>query len=61
MVDVKAERKKLGLTQKQVSELSGITRAMVGHIETGTANISVKIAKRYEKIFGIPWYNFFEN
>ncbi|SHJ64582.1 putative transcriptional regulator [Desulfofundulus thermosubterraneus DSM 16057] len=47
-------RKKLGLTQEQVSLVIGISKKTYSHIETGRRNPSWEVAQRLEKFFGIP-------
>lgn len=39
-------RKKKGLTQKQLSELTGISQADISRIENGTRNPSLEMIKR---------------
>ena len=39
-------RKEMGLTQKQLSELTGITQADISKIENGNANPSLKTLQR---------------
>ena len=41
-----AARKYRGLTQKQLSELSGVAQSDISQIENGTLNPSLKILKR---------------
>lgn len=53
-------RKKLNLTQQDVSEKAGVTRQMIAAIENGTANPSVETAKLIAEIFDISWTFFFD-
>jgi len=46
-------RKKYGLTQKQLSERSGITQADISRIETGEANPSLKTLQRLASGMGM--------
>lgn len=62
----------MGLTQEEVAEKineeigKSISRAMIGHLETGEANPSVEIAKAISKAlnfetYGKDWTAFFDN
>lgn len=45
-------RKEMGLTQKQLSELTGITQADISKIENGNANPSLKTLQRLASAMG---------
>ena len=46
-------RKEKGLTQKQLSELTGISQADISRIENGTRNPSVNLLKRLAEGMGM--------
>ena len=50
MIDV---RKKKNITQKQLSERTGITQADISRIENGTRNPSLEMIKRLAKGLGM--------
>lgn len=45
-------RKEMGLTQKQLSELTGITQADISKLENGNANPSLKTLQRLAAAMG---------
>lgn len=49
-----------GLTQEELADKAGVTRAMYGHIETGERNATVLNAKRIAKVLDFEWTLFFE-
>lgn len=61
MVNLKAERRKAGLTQKQLGEKVGVTRTHIGNIETGSYRPSVEVAMAIAKILGFDWTLFYVN
>ena len=58
-IDLKASRKKKGLTQKEAALRAGISQAMYSSIESGKRKPSVSAAKRIAKVFGFKWVMFF--
>ncbi len=54
-------RKEKGLTSKRVSELIGITQGGYSHIESGSRNLTVPVAKRLAKVLDMHWTEFFED
>lgn len=52
------ERKRLGLTQKQLAEQLGVTKNYISDVETGLKNPGIKLAKRMEALTGVKWYEF---
>lgn len=54
-------RDERGLTQEEVSLLSGISRSYYTHIEQGTKTPSVSTAKSIAKTLKFNWVIFFEN
>jgi transcriptional regulator with XRE-family HTH domain len=49
------------LTQNEVADSIGISRAYVTSIETGTRQPSVKVAKRIAKLLNFEWTIFFDS
>lgn len=54
-------RKEKGLTSKMVSELIDITQGGYSHIESGSRNLTVPVAKRLAKVLDMHWTEFFED
>lgn len=54
-------RKEKGLTSKRVSELIGITQGGYSHVESGSRNLTVPVAKRLAKVLDMHWTEFFED
>lgn len=54
-------RERYGLTQENLAEKSGISRQMVGHLETGKANPSVKTAMIIAEILEFEWTMFYSS
>lgn len=48
------------ITQKELSEKTGITRTTIASIEAGINNPSVETAKVLAKFLGFDWTLFFE-
>lgn len=46
-------RKSAGLTQEQLSELSGLNRANISKIESGRYNVSIDILGRICEVLGV--------
>ena len=53
------KRKKLEMTQEEVAERAGITRAYYTMIEAGKKTPSPAIAKKIANSFGFDWTLFF--
>lgn len=60
-MNLRARRKEMGLTMKQVAEKVKSSEATISLIETGKRRPTVKIAKRLGKLFGIKWEDFFKD
>lgn len=60
-MDLRLERQKKKLTQLQLAEKCGCDRTMIGKIETGEVNPSVKLAKTIADVLGFDWTLFYEN
>jgi len=50
---IKEKRKELNLTQKELSERTGITQADISRIENGTRNPSLEMVKRLARGMGM--------
>ncbi|MDR1911373.1 MAG: helix-turn-helix domain-containing protein [Helicobacteraceae bacterium] len=55
---LKCLRDKRNLTQGEFAQKIGVTQNVVSDMERGARTISVKTAKRIEKIFGVPYRRF---
>lgn len=53
-VRVRAERKKLGLTQEELAEKAGITGNFLGHIERGTKKASLETVRKLADALEMP-------
>jgi transcriptional regulator with XRE-family HTH domain len=51
---LKAYREAKGLAQQEVADKLGVSRAMVGHLESGAREFTPDMAVRCEKKLGIP-------
>ncbi len=51
---VRQKRKALGLSQRQVATQAGCSQSYLAQIETGVRPISLRLAVRLEKLFGMP-------
>ncbi len=49
----KARRKKLGYTQKQISELSGLSASFISDVENGKPTIELDKAIKLANVLGI--------
>jgi len=56
---VRAERKKLGLTQEELAEKVDLTGNFLGHIERGTKKASLDTMKKLADALEIPMENLF--
>lgn len=50
---IRRRREELGITQVQLSDLSGIDRANISKIERGTYNISIDILSRISEALNL--------
>lgn len=53
-MDIKEERKKLGMSQWQLAILSGISRDKITRIECGYAELTTKEKEIFEKCLKLP-------
>ena len=53
-------RDELGLTQKMVADMVGITHGTYSYIEKGKKTPSVKLAKKLADVLGVAWMAFYE-
>lgn len=58
--DLRAIRKKRGMTLKQLGDLTGLSESYISLIETMERRPSVDAAKRIAKALGFVWTRFFE-
>lgn len=58
---LRSYREQSGFTQENLAEKAGISRQMIGHLETGIANPSVKTARVIANILGFEWTLFYGN
>lgn len=61
MIDLKAERKRAGITQKELAEQTSISRNQIAQIELGHAKPSVKTAQEIAAALHFEWSRFFED
>ncbi|PFG13041.1 helix-turn-helix transcriptional regulator [Bacillus sp. es.036] len=54
------KRKKLKMTQEEVSTLSGVSRSAYSNIEVGTRDPSVETAKKIAFVLKFKWTIFFD-
>lgn len=59
MSDIKIQRIKKGLTQKQLAEQCGVIRQTISSIERGVNKPSIELAKKLGEILEIDWTKFF--
>lgn len=45
-------REQKGLTQKELAERAGVVQSLISMVESGTANFSIKVAKRVCAVLG---------
>ncbi|MFH1422135.1 MAG: helix-turn-helix transcriptional regulator [Planctomycetota bacterium] len=56
---IKEERKKRGLTQEKLAELSGVSNTFISFIESGNKNASLKTIKKIADVFQISLSDLF--
>lgn len=61
MIDLKAIRRKRGITGTALCEKAGLSASGLSMIETGRRRPSVKLAKRLGAALGVDWTLFFED
>jgi len=60
MVNLKASRKGLDMTQAQLASVCGVSESYLSLIEAGERRPSVEAAKRIAGVLGFDWTRFFE-
>lgn len=60
MGELKRLRKSKGLTQQQLADKIGVTRANISGIELGKSHPSVPLAKRIASVLECEWTLFFD-
>lgn len=58
---MKEARERKGITQIDLARAVGVTVAAICRYENGVRTPSVAIAKRIEKVLGIPWPEIVDN
>ena len=61
MFNMKVKRVIAGLTQEELAQKAGISRAHVTRIERGSAKPSIGVAKRLATILNVDWRNFYDD
>ena len=61
MIDLRELRKKIGLTQADVENLTGIDASAQSFYEIKLRKPTVKDAKKYGELFGFQWSEIFED
>lgn len=61
MVDLRAAREKVGISQNRLAKMCGKVRQTIGEIEAGRNKPSVPLAKKLGEILGIDWTEFFSD
>ena len=61
MEKLKEVREDVGLTQKQIAKLIGISKSRYGHYEIGRRKLPVEIAKDIGKALNINWWELYED
>lgn len=60
MIDLKNQRESAGMTQAELSEVSGVKRTTIAMIESGKNTPSVHNAKKLANALGFEWFEFYE-
>lgn len=60
-MDLRSKRQDKNLTQMQLAKKCGCDRTMIGKIESGEVNPSVKLAKTIADVLGFDWTLFYED
>lgn len=60
MKNIRRKRKEKGLTQKELAELSGITREYLSYLENGKYQCTIKTAKRIAKVLDCDWMELYD-
>ena len=61
MFNMKLKRVIAGLTQEELAQKAGISRAHVTRIERGSAKPSVPVAKKLARILNVNWGDFYND
>lgn len=60
MIDLKKHREEAGMTQQELSDMSGVKRSTIAMIENGTNIPNVHNAKKLASVLGFRWAEFYE-
>ena len=59
-MDIKAERKRVGMTQSDLAKACGVSRMSITRYEKGTRKPKPATAIKMGKVLGFPWTKFYE-
>lgn len=60
-MNLKTAREQKGLSMKQLGDAVGVSAASICRYENGERRPRLNVAKKIEKILGIPWYVIVDN
>lgn len=60
MVPVRTLRKRAGLRQTDLAQLTNVSQPKIAKIESGLQRPSVELAKRIAAVLGFDWTEFFK-
>lgn len=58
---LKQMRKKCGITQVELAEISGISRSVIALVECGARKLQVEAAKQLAPHLGVNWWELFDD
>lgn len=61
MIDLKAERTKMKLTQQELADKVDVVRQTISMIERGENKPSIELAKRIGEVLKFEWFLFFKD
>ena len=59
-MDIKAERKRVGMTQSDLAKACGVSRMSITRYEKGMRKPKPAIAIKMGKVLGFPWTKLYE-
>lgn len=59
-MDIKDERKRVGMTQSDLAKACGVSRMSIIRYEKGTRKPKPDAAIKIGKVLGFPWTKFYE-
>jgi len=57
---IKDMRKRKGMTQQELAELSGVSRNVIANLETGRNKPTYETAQAIASVLGCKWYKVFD-